>query len=143
MLVAHAPALVRRAVWRTKSKTVAAFGVPDQCPRLSASHHCTTQNRGYSITAAMLTTASFTPTRHLDHSFLDCLRRDWSDRSRNGSGAGSTIENGNDNENGNVSNTRRDPFALIVVNGEVGDFLPALWRNGQSSSQHKQYVAHE
>ena len=58
--------------------------------------------------------------RRFSHAFLDCLSGD-------GSGSG-----GRDGGPTSEREAQEERFALIVVNGEVGHFLPALWRHGQS-----------
>ena len=66
------------------------------------------------MTVAML--SSLATPRRFSHAFLDCLRHD------NSQTAGS----------GSAQRVNEDAFALIVVNGEVGHFLGALWQHGQS-----------
>ena len=58
------------------------------------------------------------PNRRFSHAFLDCLRD-------TGTTATDTRTADGDEQ--------RERFALIVVNGEVGDFLPQLWRHGQTA----------
>ena len=61
--------------------------------------------------------------RRLSHSFLGCLCGDASD-----SGTGVTASG--DGRADDID--RRDQFALIVVNGELGEFLQPLWRHGET-----------
>ena len=87
-------------------------------------------------TAAMLNASR--PTQRLSHAFFDCLCNDSTGALSTAATATATAATAAHNGTATSAsdsqvheNGERDLFALIVVNGEVGEFLAPLWRHGQ------------
>ena len=69
------------------------------------------------------------PCRLLSHSFLDCLRDRVASDVRESAAA--SLHPSDTAAMTTTADAASERFALIVVNGEVGEFLQPLWRSGQ------------